>query len=446
MFSSLFTIVLSIVMIVVYSLFEQFRAEEFKTILQEKAETTVKLLLEVNEVDSKLLNSIDKNTINQLYNSKTLVFDDSLKLIYSTNDNEVLVWTKTDLDYLKNNYTFFKRYTDKEVFGGYYDNKYNDYYVIVKAEDVYGLSKLEYLKYLLIASYIISNLLVWIISIYLSKISLDPLLVVTNKIKEITDKNLNVRLIEGIKKDEINDLSHSFNQMLDRIETAYRKQKEFTANASHELRTPISRIVTQLENIISKEDIDLNLKNTLISISEDSYQLSELVSSLLLLSKLDDTERLKQLKKVRVDEIIFASADIISKSHPDFKLSFEIVNSTDSDPDLEIKADDSILKIAFVNIFKNAYLYSIDKHTKCTINLNNNKLSVSIMNKGEHPKVEDPTKLFQAFYRGSNSQAQNGSGLGLGICKRIIEYHDASIKFNLLNDNINEVLIVFQLS
>lgn len=444
-FSSLFTIVLAIVMLVVYSLFEQFRTEEFKARLQEKAETTVKLLMEVKEVDKQLLKIIDENTINNLYNEKTLVFNDSLNLIYSSLDDEVLTWTKSDLDYLKKNGTFFKKYDDGEIFGAFYDNKYKDYYAIVKAVDVYGITKIEYLKYLLIASFIISNLIVWLISIYLSKISLDPLLVVTNKIKEITDKNLNVRLTEGIKKDEINDLSHSFNQMLDRIETAYRKQKEFTANASHELRTPISRIVTQLENIISKENIDLNLKNNLISISEDSYQLSELVSSLLLLSKIDDSERSKHLKKVRVDELIFASADIISRTHPDFKLSFEIINVTEEETDLEIKADDSILKIAFVNIFKNAYLYSTDKHAYCNITIQKNKLTVSIVNKGEHPNVEDPSKLFQAFYRGSNSMEQSGSGLGLGICKRIIDYHDAHIQFNLLPDKKNEVLIEFSI-
>lgn len=442
-FSSLFSILLAVVMVVVFSLFEQFRTEEFKARLEEKAKTTIKLLLDVKEVDKQLLKIIDKNTINNLYNEKVLVFDDSLHLIYSSLDDAVLSWDKEDLQYLKKNNTFFKKDGDGELFGVYYDTREEDYYALVKAEDKYGLSKLSYLKYLLIGAYIISNLIIWILSFYLSKISLEPLDIVTNKIKEITEKNLNVRLDVNKNKDEINALSNSFNEMLNRIEKSYQLQKEFTSNASHELRTPISRIVTQIENIIQREGIDESIKKTLASISEDSYQLSELVSSLLLLSKIEETEQSKFFKDVRLDEVIFNSSAVISKLYPDYKMAFEIQNHTEKEIDFELKADESLLKIAFINIFKNAYLYSNNRTAYCNIHQYNEHILVTISNTGKQPDVIDTEELFQPFKRASNSINKAGSGLGLGITKRIIQYHQGQISFHLTGEDKNEIQVKF---
>src|SRR5574343_923550 len=116
-FSSLFSIVLALMMIILLSLFEQFRAEEFKQRLQEKAETTVKLLMDVEEVDKQLLKIIDQNTINTLYDEKVLIFNENFELIYSSLDDAVLTWNKSDLEYLKVNQESFKRIGDDEFYG-----------------------------------------------------------------------------------------------------------------------------------------------------------------------------------------------------------------------------------------------------------------------------------------------------------------------------------------
>jgi len=443
-FSSLFSIVLAIMMIVLLSLFEQFRQDEFKQRLQEKAETTVKLLMDVEEVDKQLLKIIDQNTINTLYDEKVLIFNENFELIYSSLDDAVLSWNKADLEYLKTHQESFKRVGDDEFYGAHYVSHKNKYYALVKAEDKYGFSKLIYLRYLLIGSYIISNLIVWALSFYLSKISLGPLDEVTNKIREITEKNLNVRLDVKKNKDEISALSTSFNQMIDRIEKSYKKQKEFTSNASHELRTPISRIVAQLENIIiQNKNIDAGLITNLRSISEDSYQLSELVSSLLILSRLDEAEKIKFIKTCRLDEIIFNSSSDVSKTYPNYKLNFYIDESENAEINLEIPADESLLKIAFLNILKNAYIYSNDGIVYCTITPLLNGIEISIKNNGLVPDVKNTEELFQSFYRGSNSANKSGSGLGLGITKRIIQYHSGHIVYDRPNSDTNVIKVTF---
>ena len=95
--SILFTLLFGVVSAIIIVLFANFRKEEFKDRLEEKALTTVKLLLVVKEVDYQMLKIIDHNTINKLYNEKVLVFDRNLGLIYSSLDDTKIDWRPSDL-------------------------------------------------------------------------------------------------------------------------------------------------------------------------------------------------------------------------------------------------------------------------------------------------------------------------------------------------------------
>src|SRR5689334_19186869 len=109
LFSLLFSLLLGIVMLTVFYLFSRFRKEEFRDRLAQQAQNTVRLLLEVKEVDNQMLKIIDRNTINRLYNEKTLIFNDSFHLIYSSIDDAVIYWSDHDLLELKNHNEIFKR-------------------------------------------------------------------------------------------------------------------------------------------------------------------------------------------------------------------------------------------------------------------------------------------------------------------------------------------------
>jgi signal transduction histidine kinase len=443
LFSFLFSILLAAVMVVVYYLSSNFRTEEFQDRLSEKAETTVKLLVEVKEVDYQLLKIIDKNTINRLYNEKILVFNDSLQLIYSSIDDATIHWTKEDLDYISKNKVLFKKSKEYDVLGQQYRFHNKPYYVLISAEDKYGNRKLSYLKYLLASAFLSGISLVWVLSFYLSKRSLQPLDKVRKQIQEITVKNLNTRLPETKREDEINALSQSFNQMMDRIDEAYSRQKEFTGNASHELRTPIARIVTQLENVLQNSNLNPQTEKTLKSITEDSYQLSDMVTSLLLLSELDNKGNVTAFRKIRLDEIIFHTSAQLSQQYPGFKLQFEIENTSERDIDIEIKGDETLLKTAIANLFKNAYAYSDNKIVKCLVRQNQDNIQLIITNTGEVPDVADTAILFNTFTRGSNTHHKPGSGVGLSIVQRVLQYHHASVVYNIYDNYINEVVLTF---
>jgi two-component system, OmpR family, sensor histidine kinase ArlS len=442
-YSFLFSLVLATVMLTIYFLFSNFRRVDFKDRLATKAETTMKLLLEVKEVDDQLLKIIDKNSINKLYNEKTVIINDSLQLIYSSIDDAKIVWKAEDLKKLKQQKEIYRHNDEYELLGLYFNVAGRDFYTFISAEDKYGISKLNYLKFLLIFAFLISTTLVWLISFFLSKRTLQPLDQLRRQMQEVTSKNLLLRVHEPKRRDEIKALSESFNQMLDRIEKAYKSQKDFTSNASHELRTPIARIAMQLENLIIGKDLEGDVKMTLQSALEDSHQLSDIISSLLLLSQIEDAKGGTVFQNVRLDEVIFKIASRISQLHPDFKFQFDIENQTSEDLTMEVSGDETLLEIAILNLFINAYSYSNDQTVKCVLTQEKNILKLVVVNSGEVPVEADTAALFNTFTRGRNVKNKIGSGIGLSIVQRILQYHQATIVYKMPDSNTNEIVVSF---
>lgn len=442
-YSLLFSFVLATVMMTVYYLFANFRKVEFKDRLAQRAQTTIKLLLEVKEVDNQLLKIIDQNSINKLYNEKTLIFNDTMQLIYSSIDDAKIAWSATDLNAIKQHEEVFRQNNGYDILGLYYKYDGKDFYTFISAVDTYGNSKLRYLKFLFFGAFLISTTLVWLISFYLSKEALKPLDQLRRQMQEVTSKNLILRVHEPKQHDEIKALSRSFNQMLDRIDKAYKSQKDFTSNASHELRTPVARIAMQLENLIKGKDLESDVKTTLQSTLEDIHQLSDIITSLLLLSKIEDAPGSTAFERVRLDEIIFKTASRISRMHPDFKLQFDIENRTSNDLTLEVAGDETLLEIAILNLFLNAYSYSDNQIVKCVLTQDNFILQLAIINNGAVPVKTDTALLFNTFTRGKNVKNKPGSGIGLSIVQRILHYHQATIVYNIPDSNTNQIVVSF---
>jgi len=441
-FSCLFSVLLATVTITVYLLFAHFRQEEFAALLAEKAQTTAKLLIEVKEIDYKMQRIIDSNSINNLYNENTQIYNEDKKPIYKSNDTLSINWAKEDLGQIKTKHQVFKKIGDYDVLGLYYTFDNKGYYVVVSAEDTYD-NKLNYLKYLLLGAFIIGTAVVWILSFSLSKRALKPLDDFRKRIQEITDRNLKIRLARDKRQDEVNALANSFNQMMDRIDNAYNRQKEFTGNASHELRTPVARIAAQLENLLERDDLNADVKLNIASIFDDTFQLSEIISSLVALADINSSEHNFSFVKLRLDELVFNTVTQLTKVYPDFKLKFEIENNSENNAEPEISGDEILLKIALLNLFKNAYLYSDNHFPECVIKQGDKQVYLVITNTGQAPELDDTGTLFDAFYRGSNVGHTPGSGIGLGIVKRILEYHQADIVFQIIDKNTNQVIVTF---
>jgi len=441
--SIIFSAILAIVLLIVWWLFTHFRKEEFRLRLEEKAISTIELLVDVNVSERHVLDIIDKNAVDKLFNDNILVFNNDKRLIYSNIGGKAVNYSLSELNRIKEKRKYYISEGMFDKLGLYYSSNNKNYYVIIAAEDKYGNKQLWYLQYLLIGAFMVGTLSIIILSYTLSARILRILENFQKRITGISENKLHVRLKESGKNDEIDHLAHAFNQMMERIDASYKQQKEFTDNASHELRTPITRIMMQIQNLIQHENHSDNTLRYLQSILSDSNQMADTISSLLLLSRIDKNNLNKFLPPYRLDEVIFDAIDSISKTFPDFHILFNIENKSRNETNVEIKGDANLLKIVFVNLLKNAYLYSDNKQVTVVIRQESERLKVEITNSGKIVTREEQETMFKAFSRGLNSQHIPGTGLGLRIAERIINYHNAQIKYTTPSATTNCFTISF---
>jgi two-component system sensor histidine kinase ArlS len=442
--SALFAIIFAISATVIYTLFADFRQEEFEIRLKEKAISSIKILVDVEEVDHQLLKIIDQNSIHKLYNEKILIFNSKFELIYSSLDDTKIRWDKNDLNYLKTNKKFYRKESDQEVFGIFYDTHEHDYYALISASDDFGKRKLLYLFYILVSTYIIFTIICWFTTTYVVQRLLFPIDTFYKTLKGINENNLKTRIEVKTKKDEIDLLANEFNQMLQRIDISYQKQKEFTAHASHELRTPIARILAQIENRILEAGITDIEKNYLKNLITDINQISDLISSLLLLSKIDSNNKVEN-EICRIDELIFESAENVRITYPTIRLQLDIKDSETDHHTFEIKGNKTLLEIAFTNLIKNAYQYSDNKIVQIAIYFQEEQLHVDFSNTGSTIAENEKATLFDPFMRGENSKNKTGFGLGLRIVQHIIIQHKAEIQYFITEVNVNTFRLKFML-
>ncbi|MFQ6602103.1 ATP-binding protein [Flavobacterium sp. C3NV] len=440
--SLLFTILFGLASTLIFVLYSNFRKDEFRDRLEIKALSNIKLLVNVKEIDNQLLKMIDQNSINKLYDEKTLVFDSNYKLIYSSIDDAKIKWSIDDLKYLKKHKTFFKKQGNYEVYGVFYDTNDRDFYALISATDNFGQRRLLFLRYTLIVSYIFFTCICWVVTSITVKKLMSPLNTFHQKIKNINENNLDTRVESKSNKDEIDLIANEFNFMMDRIEISYQRQKEFTAHASHELRTPLSRITSQIENVIADTKTSNERKNFLKTILSDVNQLTELINSLLILSKIDNKKH-ESNEVHRMDEILFSAIENLNKSYPEFLILFEIEESDNIDTALEIKGNKNLLEIAISNVLKNACVYSDNKQAKVVISTQDNNLIISISNTGNTLNENEQKILFQPFMRGKNSKGTSGFGLGLRIVQRILTLHKATITYSIPDINTNLFQLFF---
>ena len=440
--TNLFLVLYIVMASLVIFLFSEFRTEEFQERLRQKAISTIELLIEIKQADQDIIKNIEKQKVDNLIDEKTLVFNKDFTLIYASLYDTALKWEIVELKKLNKKNTFYKRQGNIETFGILYKYKNEEYFTIVSAKDIAGFRKLNYLIYVLLISFIIFTLLAWFLTRTTVKRVLKPLDHFLSKIKSINEKNLGAYIDVKSKNTEILILAQEFNLMLKRIDDSLQLQSEFTANASHELRTPVARIIVQLENKINDPTISSDVKIFLQKLVSDASQISQLIHSLLILSKNDKTV-ISQVELNRLDEIIYDCIEKINSIYIDCKIFFDIEIENEQDDIVEISGTRALLEIVFLNLIKNAYIYSDNKEVHIKIIQKETSIHCQLINSGKTISPEDQKRLFQPFMRGQNAIGIAGFGLGLRIVQRIIQIQKATIYYEAIDNHLNEFTLIF---
>lgn len=426
-----FSLLFGIVMLVIYISFNDFRKDEFRQRFQKRLVYTLNFINKSKNFEEEAPLFFDENSDYILLNEQIMIFNSDKTLIYSTIKDTKVRWDDYLLEKLDQTPTIYNEDLVPEVYAALRKIRGQNYYILTSAQDKSGQAKLAYLKYLLVFAFIMSLVLIWFFSYYITSRFLLPLEVLQKEISERTIHNLTSPIIAKNSNDEISVLAHSFNTLSTRLNDVFQSQKDFTASASHEIRTPLTRMAFQLENLVQlgkhEPQTQLALKQMLL----DVYQLSDLTQSLILLTQFDKQQIQLIFEEVRIDEIIFASFARVEKNLPQFKMSFNIDENSHEDSLLMIHGIASLLEIVFHNLFKNAALYSHKPEVQVTLLENKTHIFVEVLSVGNTLSAKEQLHLFEAFSRGVNAKKTLGSGLGLLIVKRIMSYHKAQISYSI---------------
>lgn len=310
--------------------------------------------------------------------------------------------------------------------GKYFRAHEKDYMVIISANDPFGFRELKYLQKILLAGFFLSIVLSFIVGWKFSDYMLRPLRNIIKSVKKIKAENLHLRLDIKNGSDEMTQLAQTFNNMLNRLETAFETQNNFISNASHELRTPLTIVSGEVE-LALKTNTDPVQQNALLRIKEETERLGHILTSLLGLAQSGFNGKNQPWEDVRMDEMLWEIIESVGQVYPKSKIEIDFSKLPDSEEELSIRANRNLIKLALGNIVSNACKYSNHQTVNLSIESKAGKLSIAVTDKGIGIPEDDVQHIFEPFFRASNTNDYEGYGVGLPLSLNIIRLHQGSI-------------------
>lgn len=439
-------LILLLSFISIYISVSSFRKETFYARLESRALSVAQLLIDVDEINAELLRKIEKSSSSGLPYEQISIFDYHNELIYTSDEKNGIIFDTAQINEvrLKNELRIKER--NFEILGLFYKSKYDRFVVFIGARDVFGLEKLSNLRLILLIVFFISLIIVLFAGLFYSDRALSPIIKVMGQVDKIGVSNLNQRVDEGNGKDEIARLASTFNEMLERIESAFKVQKNFISNASHELRTPLTIITGQLEIVLLNEREPQEYKTVIQSVLEDIRNLNKISDRLLMLAQTSSEVAKINFSAVRVDDLLWLVTNEIVKRKPAYKVSITLNEDLDDENMLTISGNEQLLKTAFSNLIENACKYSpAEKKVVVALKNDSESLQISFKDNGIGIPDEDIEMIFQPFYRGRNSLEYSGSGIGLSLAERIVKIHSGQLKVNSKMGEGSEFILIFPL-
>jgi heavy metal sensor kinase len=261
--------------------------------------------------------------------------------------------------------------------------------------------------------------------IFLSRRALKPVDKIAQTAQEIEENDLSQR-INVNTKDELGRLAATLNAMIARLEKAFQRQKQFTSDASHELRAPLAVIEAESSLTLQKERPPSDYRQSLETISQEAKQMSYLIEQLLNLARADAGKEQWNFTKVNLGKLIANLSGDVEVLCQEKGLSFQLGQPQD----LLVEGDEARLRELFMNILDNAIRYTPAPGTvSVSLRREGQMAVVAVKDTGVGIPAEDMPFIFERFYRvdKSRSRADGGIGLGLAICQHIAEAHEGKI-------------------
>jgi len=253
----------------------------------------------------------------------------------------------------------------------------------------------------------------------------DGLTKLSSKIKSITSNNLNEKVTDIGDEDEIEELSVTFNSLLDRLHSAFTRERQFIGDVAHELKTPLAAQRTTIEVALSKDRSKKEFRDVLAESLVDNNRLSSTLNNILDLAWAEADSAKGQFEKVNLSEVVSEIKDLAATmAH---KKHIAVVGNVELDIFITGKKDK--LFRAIVNIVDNAVSYTAEKGSmSISLQKKNEQAIIRILDTGIGIAQRDLPHIFERFYRGLKNDKVFGSGLGLAIASAAIAAHQGKVE------------------
>jgi signal transduction histidine kinase len=255
--------------------------------------------------------------------------------------------------------------------------------------------------------------------------SLKPISEISATATKISGGDLSQRINMAEAESELGQLAAVLNSTFARLETAFAQQKQFASDAAHELRTPVTVILTQTQMALGRERDAASYKLTVEACQRAAQRMRKLIETLLELARFDAGQEVMKRLQFDLAKTVSESVELVQPLAEEKRVKI----STQMDA-LEITGDCERLAQVVTNLLTNAIQYNqADGEVRVKLTAENGLAVLEIFNTGKEIAPEDLPRVFERFYRADKSRTgASNSGLGLAICKAIIEAHGGTIE------------------
>jgi signal transduction histidine kinase len=437
-YSILTAAILLALSIFVYIFSHIYTEEMFYSHLKEKANLTAQMHLEQDELEHMILTRIrEEHLLDELPEEVIEIYDKNNKLqfVEEANKTDSLFYSSLILDKIRKKKYFEFRDGDRQSAGMLYKDNQGEFVIIVSAIDKFGIDKMETLVEDLILGFLLSIILVIIVGNVFARQVLKPITRIVKEVNHIQPSNLSLRIDQGNGKDELAQLSTTFNKMLDRLEKAFEGQKNFVNNASHELKNPLTAILGQIEVTLNKTRTQEEYIQTLDTVYKETERIDQLITELLNLAKTDFQNEKLVKEIIQVDELVLNVISEVKYIYPEAQIKVDYGQMPEHSSGFLVKGNAQLLRIVFLNLFENACKYSNSKPVNCLLHAEKGFIDIDISDQGIGIPNKELQRVFQTFYRGENARTFKGSGMGLSLTEQIISLHHGKV---IIHSEVNE--------
>lgn len=274
------------------------------------------------------------------------------------------------------------------------------------------------------AALLLLGLAAWL----LAQRALRPVAALTQTAEQITARGLDQRLTPMSSDQEFNRLITVFNAMMDRLEKSFQQAMHFSADASHELKTPLARLQVELEQALKNAPAGSLQQTTYSSLLDEIHRLKMIVQKLLLLALADAGQLRLNIETINLSEMIEGICEDMCVLAPHLKTEVNV------EADVTVQADSLLLGQVLQNLASNSVKYNHDGGwIAIDLIVEHETIEIRISNSSQTIPEEDRERIFQRFHRGDSSRNGNidGTGLGLSLSREIIRAHNGEL--DLLN-------------